>query len=84
MTPAEIEVLLHYYYSADPSPRLHAPIVQSSIKMFVFNGMLKEGGSAGYETTSRGKALVKMLCLTPYPEREVRWIDPRTGKDIPE
>jgi hypothetical protein len=53
--------------------------------MFLFSGILKENnGPAKYQTTERGNTFVRMLCTTPYPEKEVRWVDPRTGKDIPE
>lgn len=53
------------------------------VRWFVANDVLKKyeenppGVVSTYLTTARGKKLVQMICDTPLPERQVRWIDPR-------
>ncbi len=76
MTPNDIDVLLHYHCMATPHPRVHAPAVEETIRSFCGAQIFKiSKEKKGYELTSRGEALVKMLCDTPFPKQ--RWIDPR-------
>ena len=84
MTPNEIDVLLHYHSMVDPHPRIHSDVVQKAVETLQLDGILSAGGMAKFQTTERGKAFVKMLCLTPYPKDEVKWTDPRTGEELPE
>ena len=69
MTPNDIDVLLHYYVSQDPHPRLHAPAVREAITRFLKDGILTPAGTGDseYDTTTRGTALVKVLCSTTLP-----------------
>ena len=78
MTPLEIEVLIHCHVCPAPHPRLGAPAVAEAIERFERNGIivkksLKYRTGVYYPTTDRGKALVRILCSTPFPEQ--RWVD---------
>ena len=72
MTPNEIEVLIHYHTSRTAHPRLNAPAVQAAVRMFEQTGIFEQDNGI-YHTTDRGKALVQVLCNTPFP-REA-WVD---------
>jgi len=78
-TPNDLEVLLHYYVSPTPHPRLTASAVQESISRFLTNGILEKSDvwDSGYTVTNRGKAWLEMLLATPYPVYV--WADPRDG-----
>jgi len=80
MTPNEIEILIHCHCIASPHPRLGAEAVDEAIAMFLGAGILISVGASYYKTTSRGAALVNLLCQTPLPEQ--RWVDPRNGAVI--
>lgn len=79
MTPNDIEILIHCHVLREEHPRLHVPAVRESINRFLRNGIIVEYEHCGmdniYTTTEKGRALVDMLCATPYPE--VAYIDPR-------
>jgi hypothetical protein len=76
-SPLEIEVVLHYYHSPEPHPRVNAPAVKEAIQRFVNDGILSAAeGPALLKVTDRGNAWVRMIVETPYPEGA--WIDPRT------
>lgn len=69
MTPNEIEVLIHYYTSPGPPPRVEAPAVLDAIRRLRAHGLLDNGG----RVTERGEAHVKQLCSLPFPV-QVLWI----------
>lgn len=74
---SDIGVILHYYTSSEPHPRVDAPAVKDAIIKFTRAGILKESDKkGGYEVTERGYAWIDLICLTPYPVQV--WIDPRT------
>lgn len=85
MTPNDLEILIHYYTSSKPHPRLSAPAVKASIEEFLAFGILKlrEDISAGthaditklgmYRLTDKGRAWLSMILKTPYPKQV--WID---------
>ena len=75
MSPLDIEVLIHYNSSATQHPRIHAPAVQETIKKFMKDGILEpdEVETHIHRTTARGRALLKVICATPYPEPV--WLD---------
>ncbi len=72
MTPNDIDVLLHYYTTPGPHPRVAAPAVQSSIQMFIEAGLLQLTKPAQLEVTEGGTLLVKQLCATKLPVR--KWV----------
>ena len=74
MTPLDIEVLIHCHVCPAPHPKLGAPAVEEAIRMFEHNKIIEREEDLGcYRTTDRGKALVRILCSTPFPEQ--RWVD---------
>jgi hypothetical protein len=77
MTPNDIEILIHFHVSPTVHPRFDAGAVRDSIFMFVENGILElinsEGNSHVYKTTKKGKALMSILCNTPFPQQA--WVD---------
>ncbi len=79
MTPNDIEILLHCHTTPGVHPRIDAPYVRSAIDMFVSNGIIEQREGDGYSTTSKGRALVEVLCSTPFPIEA--WVD-SNGKVI--
>jgi hypothetical protein len=83
MSPLFIKMLLHF--CATPAPWTDmSPAAVDCFSAMLRDGLVKDlrgapGGMAG-QTTDRGKALVQMLCATPFPEQ--RWFDPRTKEAI--
>ena len=72
MTPLEIEVLIHCHACPCPHPRINAPAVWGTIKYFQDQGLIRPVKNY-YETTDRGKAMVYLLCNTPFPLQQ--WVD---------
>jgi hypothetical protein len=81
MTPIEITFLIHCHVFCEPYPN-PSPVVNRTIERFSQQGLIvpTAGENNMFETTDRGKALVKMICTTPFPE--LQWIDPRTKEAI--
>jgi len=82
MTPLEIDVLLHCHVRPAPHPRINAPAVVEAIEMFLDKGIIERHSACNraflnvgmyYQTTDRGKAIVKLLCSTPFPTQ--KWVD---------
>lgn len=71
-TPNDIDVMLHYYCSGAPHPRIHAPAVHDAISRFLAADLLKYVEKDIYEATEGGKLYVETLCSVPLPER--KWI----------
>lgn len=78
MTPNDVEILLHFHCSGIPHPRASAPAVRESIARFIDTEALTHGGPAGYRTTAKGDAWVRMICDTPEPEGT--FFDPRSRR----
>lgn len=78
LAPIDIEVILHYYVSPDPHPRITTLAISQAIDFFIEQSMLvKTGEPEVIRVTNRGKVWIDMLRSTPFPEQ--RWIDPRKG-----
>jgi len=78
MTCNDIEILLHYYGSLVPHPRFEEPAVIKSLQKFVQDDVLKPRDGSNFcdrdfETTSKGNALVALLCNTKLPV--MQWVD---------
>ena len=74
MTPSDIEVLLHCYYSPTPHPRRQAPAIAESLNSFLDLGAIQPSTRPGtpdgtFSTTPLGSAWVKALCAVPPPKR---------------
>lgn len=68
-SPNNVDVLLHYYTSPNPHPRLEAEAVLEVIEMFVDLGCLAINGE-DFDTlriTPKGKAWVRALCDVECP-----------------
>jgi len=88
MTPLEIEILLHYYYSGEDFRKgdFSAPAVRAAIDLF----QVLDGGSLltkdpcdmekNYTITDRGRAYVNALCSMPLPVS--KWVMPEPLNDI--
>ena len=74
MTPNDLEILIHYYVSIVPHPRLNTPEIQHSIEKFVSDGIFKLY-VIGNKTriTEKGKAWLKTILSVPYPQKV--WVD---------
>ncbi|MFA7291889.1 MAG: hypothetical protein WC023_06530 [Rhodocyclaceae bacterium] len=75
MSPSDIEVLLHCYYSPEPHERLEAPAVRDAIDRFLAAGLIAPNADAErtWRVTKRGEAHVRQLCALPLPEPA--WVD---------
>lgn len=82
MTPLQLEMLLHYYASADDfrDGDFGAPSVREAIAHFKAAEMLtiSDGTSnATYSITERGRVYVEAVLAVPMPER--RWVMPSSS-----
>jgi hypothetical protein len=73
ITPNHLDVLLHFYVSAEPHPRAHAPAVQQAIADWCEMGML-DGRPGPSPTTEKAHAWIEHLLRTPLPVAE--WVIP--------
>ena len=73
MTPAQIEVALHYFHRENLFPH-GSPEHKDAHADLVREGLL-ERSDILYKRTDRLVAYVQMLSNTPLPVR--RWVDPR-------
>jgi len=87
MTPLHIKLLLHHHCRCEPYSRhdpdhAESPAVSEYRSELILADILTidSTSGSGYMTTERGKALVEMLCQTPFPES--KWINPLTRKII--
>lgn len=94
MSPNDIEVLMHCHCSPDPLPRRDAPAVRDAVSRMMRDGIIElnpdvpqppsflpHTSVATYATTKKGAAFVKLLCDTPYPSKQVVYVD-QNGKVI--
>jgi len=82
LNPAYIEVLLHCHCHCGDLPNRDAPFVVDALREFVRHGLIVQSNAFdhGWNTTAKGKSLVKMLCRTPLPVEAMQ--DPRTGEIV--
>lgn len=76
MTPAELDVLLHYYVSPSDYPH-PSGVHDETIEKFLNDGVLAPCVPTGfrenhYEVTDLGKAWIKCILATPRPTQA--WI----------
>lgn len=76
-SPAEIEVLLHCYYSPEIHPRIDTPCVKSGLANLEMCGLIEPQvympgidttNLSTHRTTERGSAHIKQLCSLPLPK----------------
>ena len=67
MTPNELEILMHYYISPKPHPRIDAPACQETTQKFMDDGIFEFNGGDSYLVTEKGQAWIRMILKTPYP-----------------
>ena len=72
MTPLAIEILFHYHTRAVDyrDGDFSAPAVESTIKYFLENDLLKfpvKDSTVKYETTERAKVYLEAICSLPLP-----------------
>lgn len=85
--PVGIEIILHMYYSPNPSPYEGTQAYDSCMKDFGLAGLVEWKVASGewdakWWLTNRGNAWVELICSTPYPEKREEWFDPRTNESI--
>ena len=88
-TPNDIEVLLHYYVSPEPHPRVEADAVRQTIGRYLKEGILEEDKEGTfvegtkklncYCVTDKGKAWLRLILSVPYPKQA--WVG-QDGKII--
>jgi hypothetical protein len=66
-SPNNIEVLLHYYRTLHPHPRIDAPAVKEATDMLFEHGCITPEDTGGYTTTAKGAAWVQALCNVECP-----------------
>jgi hypothetical protein len=83
LAPIYIHFMLHCHFSPDPMKELgyghwHSSMGTKVRQWLIANGLV----TTDYKSTIKGKAWVKMICATPLPVADERWIDPRTNDAI--
>ena len=79
-SPVEIETLLRvFYYASYYEQAPHTPATEAAIKTLLNCRLIdrKPMNDKDYFATERGRTLVDMLCETPLPVEQKKWIDPR-------
>ena len=81
ITPNDLEILIHYFVSANPHPRETASAVSNAITRYINDGIFEINMThrSGYEVTDKGKAWLKTILAVPYPKKV--WVD-RDGNVI--
>lgn len=76
MSPYEIELALHYYYSATDYEGRGEPIKDQTLQAFVNDGLLSDSVTLTprYRPTGRLLAYVEALCAVPMPVQ--KWVMP--------
>jgi hypothetical protein len=73
LTPLEIEILLHYYYSSKDYPNLDAPLVKEIMDNFCKAGILIEWTNRTprfYKNDDALELYVKTICAIPLPTQK--------------
>jgi len=82
LSPAEIEVLLHCYYSPEKHPRIDTPCVRACLANLELCGLIEKQvykseiditNLSTHKTTKRGEAHINQLCNLPLPK--LVWAD---------
>lgn len=84
LSPLEITYLLHLY-AVKEKFEPQSPAIQAIKSRFLLCGLAIEcltNNGEPLRLTQKGNALVQMLCSTPMPIQELRFIDPRTQTEI--
>lgn len=79
MTPFEIDLLLHFHVTVADYPNRNCGIYDSTVSIFLLNGLIEKQDNGYFTTTSRGNAHVQQLCSLPWPISQ--WVD-QHGKVI--
>ena len=80
ISPSNLELLLHYFHSAQPHPRVDAPAIQSGIAYLLMEDMIVARGESfsgeprRYQTTDKADAYIQHLLEIPFPE--AKWVIP--------
>lgn len=83
LTPLQLEVLLHTYYSPSRYPRMSGP-AKEAIDLFVDCGIFFEVAEqaevnySGLSVTEKGKAWVEAILSVPMPVQ--KWEIPKESK----
>lgn len=73
MTPCQLEVLLHHYYSPEPLLRDSRAYLEAQ-SMLVGQGLIEPSGEPGcYQATPRGRVYVEALQAVPLPKMASYW-----------
>ena len=80
MTPLELEVLLHIYYSPEINPLMESMAGSAALRRFAEENTIFLDPEGTYRLTEKGDTFVKMLLATPIPIQQ--WIDPRTIQEF--
>lgn len=89
LSPLEITYLMHLYAVNEKFER-QSPAIEAAKSRFLFCGLAIEclsiecltNNAEPLRLTQKGNALVQMLCSTPMPIQELKYIDPRTQTEI--
>ena len=73
MTPYEIRVMLHYYYSPEPYPE-DSPILATTLQKFVGADLLHIEDNNALRVTDKGRVYCEALIAMPLP-RQVWVVD---------
>jgi len=72
LSPAEVEILMHCYYSLDPHPRICAPFFREVVREFLDLGVIRDEGGDVYRTTDMGNEWVWEVCRAPLPHNRAK------------
>ena len=78
VTPSNLELLLHCYYSPEPHPRHHAPAILEGADYLLNHGMIVRvedtvqvqnvpGAPPLYSVTEKGAVYIQHLMKVPFP-----------------
>ena len=73
MTLNDLEILIFYHVCRSEHPRIDSPAVQESLQNLLRYDLISYVHHSIYETTSRGKAWLKLILETPLPR--MAWVD---------
>ncbi len=72
MTPLELEVLIHCYYSPELHPRFTAPSVEAAYESHIKAELIKPVKEY-FTATEKGKAHIAQILALPLPK--TGWVD---------
>jgi len=74
----DIEVMIHYFCTMSPHPRLDAPVVADAVRRLVAAGLLEED-TGSYQPTEGGHMYMDALRAVPWPVRG--WVVPKVDSN---